>query len=94
MYNAFETLIKNWDSGSKCVVVSFDESTLDEQVDVSASDEAAMECTCESAEFEVEYDVDNGTTRHSDVTQNSDTTRHIDTTGHVDTTGHTDDKTR
>jgi len=95
MYNTVETLVKNWHSGSKCVVVSCDdethtedheESTLDEQVDVIASDEAGKECTWESAEFEVEYEVDNGTTRHGDVTQNSDSTRYIDTTGHSDVT--------
>ena len=76
MYNTVEMLVKNWDSGSKCVVVSCDdecekctsdheESTLDGQV---ASDEAVKECSWETIEYEVECDIDDKTTQYSDTT--------------------------
>ncbi|XP_065920475.1 uncharacterized protein [Dysidea avara] len=98
MYNTVEMLVKNWDSGSKCIVVSCDdecekctsdheESTLDGQV---ASDEAVKECSWETIEYEVECDIDDETTQYSDTTWHVDFTQHTDVTQHGDITSHDD----
>jgi len=66
MYNTVETLVKNWDSGSKCVVVNCDDDCEILSIEESTPDVLVNSTpNIESVECEIEV--------HSDNTQNDST---------------------